>query len=105
MGRIVAVAYKPKEGGENALKNLIEKHVPILREQGLASERRPIIMQSNDGTIVEIFEWNSKDAIQKAHTNEVVQDLWKEFAAVCDYVPLSSVAEVVGLFSEFEALN
>jgi len=105
MGRIVAVAYKPKTGDEKTLESLVEKHVPILREQGLATDRRPIIMRSNDGTIVEIFEWDSADAIQKAHTNEVVQELWKEFSKVCDYIPLSNVAEVDGVFSEFEALN
>jgi len=105
MGRIVAVAYKPKKGSVEALQKLLEKHVQILREQGLASEREPIIMRSKDGIHIEVFEWKSADAIEKAHTNKVVQELWQEFAEVCDYVPLSSASEVANLFSEFESIN
>jgi hypothetical protein len=54
---------------------------------------------------VEVFEWESEEAIKKAHSNEVVQALWKKFSEVCDYETPVSVAEFQKLFSEFEVVN
>jgi len=38
-------------------------------------------MRTADGTIVEIFEWVSLEAIAGAHENPAVLDLWKRFQA------------------------
>jgi hypothetical protein len=61
-------------------------------------------MQAADGTIVEVFEWRSAEAIQAAHANPAVQALWGEFGQACDYVPLSSLAEAHQMFAELECL-
>lgn len=104
-GRIVIVAYKPLPGKEQALHQLIQTHVSILYGEGLVTERKPIIVQSGDGTLIEIFEWKSIEAIDLAHTNPRVQKMWEEFASVCEYVPVSEVAEAKNLFSEFEPFD
>lgn len=100
-GRIVMVAYKPIPGKEQALQDLLQAHVAILDAEGLVTERRPVIVVANDGTMIEVFEWKSKEAIDLAHTNPRVQKMWEEFGSVCDYIPLSAVAEAKNLFSEF----
>jgi hypothetical protein len=61
-------------------------------------------MQAADGTIVEVFEWRSPEAIEDAHRNPAVQALWAEFEAACDYIPVAAVPEAQQLFSEFESL-
>jgi len=100
--RIVIVGYKPFAGKETALKELIKNHVGILRAQGLASDREPILMQSANGTIIEVFGWKSKEAIEAAHTNPAVQKMWGEYAEVCEYIPIGSIQEATNLFSEFK---
>jgi hypothetical protein len=105
MGRIVVVAYKPKPGKEGELEALIVTHLPILRAEGLVSDRESIIMRSQDGTIIEVFEWKSKEAIESAHANLKIQEMWQAFSAVCEYVPASQVAEFTAIFSEFTPLN
>lgn len=100
-GRIVIVAYKPHPGKEQALKNLLQAHVAILDAEGLVTERRPVIMLAKDGTMIEVFEWKSKEAIDLAHTNPRVQKMWEQFGSVCEYLPLSNVAEANNLFAEF----
>ena len=105
MGRIVIAGYKPKPGKAEALKKLASTHVQRLRAEGLVSAREPIIMEAKDGTIIEVFEWKSKEAIESAHTNSAVQQMWKEYAEVCDYVPVGTVDEAKQLFSEFSPLN
>jgi hypothetical protein len=40
------------------------------------------MMRTANGTIVEVFEWVSGEAIAGAHKNPAVLDLWKRFEAV-----------------------
>ena len=105
IGRLVIVGYKPKPGKADALKKLAETHVQRLRAEGLVTAREPVIMETKDGTIIEVFEWKSKQALESAHQNSVVQAMWKEYSEVCDYVPVASVEEAKQLFSEFSPLN
>ncbi len=105
MGRIVVVGYKPKPGKDSDLEALMATHIPILREEGLLTDRESIIMRSEDGTIIEVFEWKSKEAIESAHSNPMVQEMWHEFSSVCDYVPVAQVTELSSIFSEFAPLN
>ena len=105
MGRFVIVAYKPKSGQEPALLAAVEKHARVLRFENLISEQPVHAMRAADGTIVEVFEWLSAEAIERAHTNPAVQALWAEFGAACEYVSLSSLAECHQLFAEFEAVT
>lgn len=104
MGSISVACYKPKAGCEDALRDLVHNHLPPLRAEGLVTDRDAIVMRAQDGTIVEIFEWVSQHAITGAHTNSVVQRLWKRFEAVCSYEVPCSVAEFGTMFSHFEAL-
>lgn len=102
MERIVIVAYKPLAGKEVELRSLMETHWSTLNEQGLVSDRKPITCQSADGSLIEVFGWKSKDAIEQAHINAAVQEMWGKFAQVCEYIPIANVAESSNLFSEFE---
>jgi len=104
-GVIVIAGYKPKPGKDKELAALMGTHVSRLRKENLVTDRAPIIMKSEDGTILEVFEWKSAEAIQSAHTNPVVQEMWAEYSEVCEYVPASEVKEISQLFSNFEPLN
>ena len=104
MGRFVIVAFKPKPGQSEALVALVAKHLHVLRAQNLVTDKAPYVMQAADDTVVEVFEWRSIEAISAAHKNPAVQALWREFAAVCDYVPLASLTEAQQMFAEFDAV-
>jgi hypothetical protein len=96
--------YRPKEGKQEELLQLTREHVPILRNEGLVTERPAYAMRAKDGTIVEVFEWKSNEAIQAAHTNPEVGKLWKRYEAACDYVSLSTLAEAQDMFAGFEPI-
>jgi hypothetical protein len=104
MGSISVACYKPRAGCEEALRELVRNHLWPLRSAGLVTERPPIVMRAADGTIVEVFEWVSQEAIAGAHHNPVVLDLWKRFEAVCSYETPSNVPEFQKMFSHFEAI-
>ena len=105
MGRITIAVYRPKTGKQSAVEKLVAGHMDILLREGLVTSRKPIVMKSADGTIVEVFEWKSSEAIAAAHTNQNVGKLWHAFSEVCDFEPPTAVAEFHNMFSEFESVN
>ena len=105
MGRIVIVAYKPKEGKAEALKELMKMHMPILRKQGLVTNRESIVAEASDGTIIEVFEWLSDEAVQRAHADPLVRQKWAEYFAVCDCIPYGNLGEAKQTFPGFTPLN
>ena len=105
MGRFVIVAYKPKLGKDLQLNAAVAKHLQVLAKEQLITDRSAYVMRAADGTIVEVFEWLSAEAIKKAHSNPAVLALWSEFAAVCEYVPLATLAESKQMFAEFESVS
>jgi hypothetical protein len=105
MGRCVIVAYTPKAGKEEQLLAALRKHLEVLRAEQLATDKPAYVMRAEDGTVVEVFEWRSAEAINQAHTNPSVAALWAEFGAACDYTPLTKLAECQRMFAEFDAVT
>src|SRR5438874_11174770 len=103
-GVVVIVAYWPKPGKENKLIDLVQSRVPTLRKENLVTDRVPTIMRSRDGTIIEIPEWKSREAIDAAHKNPSVLAMWNKFFAICDCIPLNTLAEANEMFAGFEPI-
>jgi hypothetical protein len=102
LSSISVACYRPKPGCEEALIVEVRNHLPPLRAQGLVTERSPIVMRAQDGTVIEIFEWVSQEAIAGAHSNPVVLEVWKRFEAVCDYEVPANIPEFQKMFAHFE---
>ena len=97
---ISIVAYRPKPGKAAELDALTREHVPYLQQQGLATDRTPVVAKAADGTVIEVFEW-VPGGIEKAHHHEGVQALWARYFAVCDFVPLKELPEAEQMFANF----
>ncbi len=104
-GVIVIVAYRPKPGKEKETLELVRSRVPTLRKEGLVTDRAPTIVRARDGTIIEVSEWKSHEAIDAAHKNPIVLAMWNQFFEVCDCIPLNTLAEANDLFAGFEPIE
>lgn len=102
MGNVVIAAYRPRAGQEAELLELLRGHLPILRQEGLVTDRPALVMRAADGTILEIFEWTSAAAMEEAHRNKNVQAMWRRFDQVCSYETLANLRESQGPFAHFE---
>ena len=102
MGRTVIVAYTPKPGYEAALLAVVRRHQTVLRAEGLVSDASARVMRAANGSVIEVFEWASAEAIVQAHSNAAVIALWEEFATACTIAPLADLAECRNMFAEFE---
>ncbi|KKI88914.1 hypothetical protein WQ54_28755 [Bacillus sp. SA1-12] len=96
--------YRPKKGKENELKEILKVHISTLREEGLITIRELLTLQAEDGTIIEIAEWKSNEAKEKAHQSAKVMDVWKKISSVAELTNLSSLAEAQVPFPNFKPL-
>ncbi len=99
MGVMVIACYRPKPDCEDDLLELMKTHLPTLRAEGLVGEGPSLCGRASDGTIVEIFTWKTQAAIDKAHENPVVAEMWGQYAKVCDFIPVGAIDEAKQLFS------
>jgi quinol monooxygenase YgiN len=104
-GVIVIVAYRPKPGRESETLNLVKSRIPILRKEALVTDRAPVIMRARDGTIIEVSEWKSREAINAAHENPNVLTMWNRFFEVCDCIPLNQLSESAEMFAGFDPVS
>lgn len=105
-GKVLSfAAYKPKLGQEEALMKLVERHLPKLRELEFATDRENYIARAQDGTIIEIFEWASMDAVNAAHRHPAVSDIWEKMTLVADFLPVNQLSECQSPFADFKILK
>lgn len=102
MGQLVIAVYRPRPGHEQELLGVMRDHVPALQRLGLATEREPIVFRAKDGSLLELFEWKSDEAVKTAHGHPVVRELWGRFDRACEFVTLSDLAEARERFPHFE---
>jgi hypothetical protein len=81
MGNMVIALFRPKPDKAADLMACMRDHLPVLRAQGLATDRSSVVLRAVDGTLLEIFEWVSQDAIDAAHGNPAGLALWQRYAA------------------------
>lgn len=102
--RIVFAVYKPREGGDAALRKLMAEHVPALRRLQLATNRAPIHVRSQNGAYIEVFEWVSDEAAERAHDHPEVARIWEAMGKVADTKELASLPEAASQFSHYEPI-
>ena len=105
MGNLVIAAYRPRPGKDKELLGVVRDHVPALRRQGLVTERAALVLQAADGTLLELFEWTGEAAVERAHHDPVVRELWSRFEHAAEMITLGDLAEAAERFPHFTPLT
>ncbi|HEU4411514.1 MAG TPA: hypothetical protein VFS43_40085 [Polyangiaceae bacterium] len=90
------VSYYPKEGKEEELRALVEKHWPTLDRLGLVSGEAPRLFRARDRRskrtyFVELFQWRDERASDVAHQTPEVMALWEPMGPLLDNLQLTEV--------------
>lgn len=94
----VICRYRLKPGKEGEMERLLERHWTTLHAAGLTTEEPPRIYRSRPSskpggeaggegggtTYVEIFDWRSADAPERAHHLPEVMAIWEPMGALCE---------------------
>jgi len=104
--QVVIAIYRPREGGDERLRELIAGHVPTLRRVGLATSRPALLLRTLDGgAYLEVFGWVDEHASSRAHETPEVQAIWGAMGEVADFVALGELAEAAHRFPHFEPVE
>lgn len=105
MGVMVIAIYKPDAGQEDALLALAARHEDVLRTEELVTDRPFTLLQADDGTFLELFEWINEDAANNAHANERVSGLWQTMGEVASFPPGKDLPAFEQSFSHFKIVE
>ncbi len=97
--------YKPKPGKAKELEALVSRHMPTLRELELVTDRPSTLARSDDGTLIEVFEWRSGDSIGKAHQHPKLARVWEAMGAIADFPSLGALPEANERFPNFAPVD
>ncbi len=95
------VIYRPKDGRENDLLELVKKHWPAARKAGLTTDDPARIWKATDKrtgkvSILERFFWADADSSSRAHHTPAVQAVWGAMDAVLEDMTILVIEEVAG---------
>ncbi|HZH18428.1 MAG TPA: hypothetical protein VE057_29020 [Archangium sp.] len=99
--RISIATYRAKPGQEATLEKLVAQHIPTLRRLDLITERPAILCRAEDGTFIEVFEWRSAEAVDRAHHHPELGKIWEGMGTIGDFPPLSTIEECQARFPNF----
>ena len=97
--------YRPHPGKEEQLLEVVRRHVPTLRREGLATDHPVLLLKAHDGSLIEIASWKSEEHSRSAHHNDAGQLIWAAFAACCEFHPLKNLSEAEKMFAHFERIE
>ena len=103
--QIVIATYKPHDGNDEALRELIRDHLPTLRKYELATDRPSMLMRSEDGTYLEIFEWASDESAERAHEHPAIAKIWEAMGSLGEMPVLGQLDESKRPFPHFEPIE
>ena len=103
---VVFALYRPNKGKEKELEKIIANHYATLHKYELVTDRTPIVVKSQDGTYIEIYEWVSSDASRKAHDHPAIAKIWEAMGAIGDFdITLDQLPESKKRFSHFTPVS
>jgi hypothetical protein len=97
--------YKPKEGKNNELLDLVKQHQGVLRQYEFITPKAGFVAKSQDGTIIEVFEWTGMPAVDAAHQHPAVQNIWEKMTPIADFIPMKNLPEAGRPFPGFEIID
>jgi hypothetical protein len=97
--------YKPTEGNAEKLKEILKDHIPTLRKYELIADGTAYMVQSADGTIIEVFEWINNEAKNTAHEHPAIRTIWGKMEGICEFPGLQDLPEAKRPFPNFEILS
>jgi hypothetical protein len=102
---ITIALYRPEAGKDAELRKLIAEHIPVLRKLELITDRPSVLMKSNNGTYIEIFEWRAADSAFKAEQHPEVARIWEAMAKIAELPTIASLEEMKFNFPQFEPVK
>ncbi len=82
---------------------LLKKHGMLLLEKGLITDQLHYLAESEDGCLLEFFEWKNESAKTIGYRLPEVRAFWEKMTKYATFPPLSELKETHSSFAGFKA--
>jgi hypothetical protein len=81
--------YAVKADRMDDFLQILDRHCATLRDLELITDRQVEVFtgperDTGEPVVIEIFEWSSEDATQRAHTHPAVSEVWEAMGPLCE---------------------
>jgi len=104
MGMIAIGAYRVHEGREELFLEALRQDITTMRDEGLISDWRAMILKAGANVFLQMVEWADEDAPARSSSNERVMAIWTKKRTLAEYISLSEVPGADRLFPSFEEI-
>ena len=85
----VICTFRVRRDGLDAFRALLDRHWPALRRLEFVTETPELNFisgrdDSDNPTIVSIFEWTSAEAVDRAHHHPDIAEVWEAMEPLCE---------------------
>lgn len=102
----VFALYRPtNEDNQSKVVEILKKQILTLRKYELIKDTSAYLLQSENGTIIQIWEWQSKRAMKVAHEHPAIRTIWGEMHGICEFTSLKDLPESATRFPAFKILE
>lgn len=86
--KVVMAAYRARHGRFEELCSIVKEKRDFMVGAGYYTERAPYLLVSEEDPdlLIEIFEWKSLEAIDNAHKDPSVHEIWGRMDGICSEV-------------------
>ena len=102
---VIAMFKATNEENQHRLFEILKKQIPTLRKYELIRSSPAFMLQSQNGTIIVTYEWESEKAKQVAHEHPAIRTIWGELEGICEFTSLSDLPESKSKFPNFKVLE
>jgi hypothetical protein len=105
MSKVVIIVLKPKKGRTEELLAMLKRSIVVLQKLGVATNREQILSVSEEGTILQIFEWAGVNGQESAAEHEEIRDLWMEAERLSEFMKPNTLKEFNEVFPSFTVIQ
>ena len=83
---LALAAYRPRSEREDDFLVFLHEELALLRRRGHVTERRAPVVRAPKGELLVILEWSTDHAVDDAHADPDVLEVWDRKAELAEYI-------------------
>jgi hypothetical protein len=103
--RLTLSAYRARPGGDAEVLPHLRAEIATLRERGHITARPAAICRTADGNYLVISEWSTDTAVDDAHADTVITDVWRRKEELLEYLPPAELAGADAPFASYDLIE
>ncbi len=103
--RITLSAYRAKDGRADEVLPHLREEISALRARRHITSRPAAICRTARGEFLVVSEWSTEHAVDDAHADEVILEIWRRKERLVEYLAPGELAGADVPFASFDVIE